>query len=729
MQNNILQLGHLAQSQIQQLAFAEAEKTLQQILLLDPRECNALQLYGYVLASLGKNKECIQVLQKARTLLPNEYSVLMNLGKALFDGKEYLQAIEVYETISQLYEKDPNVLMDIGTSYTKLGKYDQAISSYREALQYDPFNSDITNNLSVAFYKFKKYDDALRYCEITLEVSPSHFMAWSNKGNILFDRGLYEEALSSYEKALSINPSFSEGWTNVGNAMLKLHRPIESLSAHDNALKVCGANAEAFASKGATLFYMSKMAEALEFFKKAHELNEQIALSMVIYLKLYFSDWSNIEDLKSSLLTRLREGATNINPFAILPLPFEGKVQKQCAIQYCEASNNQVFQETSFHQNNSKKKLRIGYISSDFGNHPVGRLMLNVLSLHNAEEFELIGFYLKEPIEDECSNKIKSRFHETHMLSQKSAKFSAEVIRNCQIDILVDLNGHTANAREDILAQRLAPIQVSYLGYPGSVGLNSIDYLVADPMIIPPEDRDDYLAKVAYLPSFFPAYQPLVNLNNGRSRSAAGLPEKGFIFCCFNGSYKITPDVFEIWMRLLKGVPDSVLWLTNPTNKGVENLRSEALLRGVDPKRLIFARRKKTLEDHLLRLSLADLFLDTFYYNAHTTACDALSVGVPVLTKRGKTFASRVASSMLEALEIPDLICHTDQEYEERALEIASNPDSLADLRQKIKAKQSSTKLFDLKSYVKNLEVFYLQSFDRFNRGLPLESIVISDFK
>ena len=371
----------------------------------------------------------------------------------------------------------------------------------------------------------------------------------------------------------------------------------------------------------------------------------------------------------------------------------------------------------------ARPKIRIAYLSADFHNHPVAYLIAELFELHDRARFEVIGVSYGRAPKDEMKRRIAESVDCFIELPDKSDLEIAEIVRENEIDIAIDLGGHTDSSRLGIFAYRPAPIQLHYLGYSGTTGAGFIDYLIADSVVIPDEFRPFYTEKIIRLPGAFQV--------NDRTRKIAacqgsrvdhGLPAEGFVFCCFNNNWKITPDLFDVWMRVLQHVEDSVLWLFRDNDAAENNLRKEAALRGVDSSRLIFAK-KVSLDQHLARHQYADLFLDTFYYNAHTTASDALWTGLPVLTKLGQTFASRAAASLLNAIGLPELIVRTQNDYESLAIELAMNPEKLHLLKKKLVANRLSEPLFDTPRYVKNLELAFEQIVLKGREGMTPEHL------
>lgn len=376
----------------------------------------------------------------------------------------------------------------------------------------------------------------------------------------------------------------------------------------------------------------------------------------------------------------------------------------------------------------SERRLRIGYFSADFRDHPVAQLLVELLETHDRDQFEVLGFSFRPPDTSLLGKRIVEAFDRFIDVSVKNDAELASLARELQLDIAIDLSGHTGGSRGRVFAQRIAPVQVNYLGYPGTLGANYMDYLIADTVVCPPGSEDWYSEKLARLPhSFMPHDSQQTISGRFPTRQESGLPGSGVVFCCFNNHQKITRAVFEIWMRLLQQVEHSVLWLTDGPDLMKENLRREASTRGVDPARIVFARRVEAMADHLARYRLADLFLDTWPYNAHTTACDALWAGVPVLTCAGKGFASRVAASLLHATGLPELITSTPEAYEALALDLARNPARLLAVRDSLARQRPKAPLFDTARLTRNLERLYTAMHQRASEGLAPEHITLQD--
>lgn len=527
------------------------------------------------------------------------------------------------------------------------------------------------------------------------------------------DRRLIEEAIESYKRALELNPQYAEGWTNYGNALFSQGKYEDARLAHEKALKLDPGFGTAWSNYGNTLLELKLGDEAYDAYETAFKINPKTPYLLGQYFaaKTNWCIWDESPSIQNFLsLVSDREKVTI--PFNLLQTNSGLALQKICA----ETFTKDRFLVSEINNSEwplreSGERIRIGYFSSDFREHPVGILMQNLLKLHDRSRFEVYGFFLNKKTGDSIEKTLIENFDSRFDLFGVSDPASIDLIRGLSLDIAIDLNGHTSGARTALFAQQIAPIQVNYLGYAGTSGSDFYDALIADRVAIPPEHQIHFSEKITYLPnSFFPVDTGISYESFGDipSRSSQGLPDSGFVFACFNNAYKITPYIFDIWMNLLKRIPNSVLWLSNPSSKAVTNLQREAISRGVDSSRLIFASRTPGRREHLSRLRLADLFLDTPNYNAHATAADALWAGLPVLTLIGETFAGRVAASQLSALGLHELIVHSDQEYFEKALTLATQPDLLKGIRNQIELNRHSSPLFDTKQYVKDLESIFI---------------------
>ncbi len=656
-----------------------AERLAKMILKVKPKDLVALQVYGLSLATQGRIPESVDPLHKASQQDPKNPELLSNLAKAQHGAELYVKAIETYKKLDKLIPNNAQILTDMGT----------------------------------AFARSKQYDNALVLLNKAIEIGPDYFLAWSNRGNLYSDLRLYDAAIESYKRALELNPQYSEGWTNFGNALFSLSRFEQARAAHEEALRLDPEFGEAWSNYGNCLLELKLADEAFEAYERAYNIQPLVPYLMGQYFaaKANLCIWDGSPS-PEELLDFVSSGHRVTIPFNLLQTNARPGLQKICAAIF---SNDRFPLAKSLQHkicsSDSARKIRVGYFSSDFREHPVGILMQNLIDAHDRSQFEVYGFFLNSKIGDSIETSLVRNFDKTLDIYGLSDPAALDLIRAQSLDIAIDLNGHTSGARTALFAKKIAPIQVNYLGYAGTSGARFYDALIADKVVIPLEQQVHYSEKVLYLPnSFFPVDTsiPYESFGETPSRSSQGLPESEFVFACFNSAYKITPHIFDIWMNLLKNIANSVLWLSTPSAKAIANLQREAISRGVDSSRLVFASRTPGRKEHLSRLRLADLFLDTPNYNAHATAADALWAGLPILTLIGDTFAGRVAASQLSALSLKEMIVHSNQEYYDKALVLATQPDLLNNIRNKIEVNRHSSPLFDTKQYVKDLESIYL---------------------
>ncbi|MBT8622637.1 hypothetical protein AOC22_07090, partial [Polynucleobacter paneuropaeus] len=450
------------------------------------------------------------------------------------------------------------------------------------------------------------------------------------------------------------------------------------------------------------------------------------ALGDLLHTKMKICSWSGLAESLEAISKKVAANEKVAQPFPLLALNDDSFLHKKSSEIYVQSrySFNSVLEPII--KRPQSQKIRVGYFSADFHNHATGYLMAELFELHDKSQFELVGFSFGPIAIDEMRQRLKKSFDQFIEVGSKSDVEVAKLSRELNIDIVVDLKGFTQDARTGIFAHRSAPIQVNYLGYPGTIGADYMDYIIADKTLIPPQSQQSYSEKVVYLPNSYQVNdrQRIVS-DKQFTRQELGLPENGFVFCCFNNNFKILPATFAGWMRILKAVEGSVLWLLQDNHWAPENLKKEAEKQGIAADRLLFAERLP-LPEHLARHRQADLFLDTFPYNAHTTTSDALWAGLPVLTLMGESFASRVAASLLNAIGLPELITSTQQEYEALAIELAQNPQKLIEIKLKLAKNRLTAPLFDTPLFTKNLEATYIKMYERYRADLQPDHITIT---
>jgi protein O-GlcNAc transferase len=597
----------------------------------------------------------------------------------------------------------------------------------KEALILEINNPHTLRLLGVVAAQRAEYEKAIEFFSASINAFPENAVAHSNLGNVYAKLRQFDQALSAFEQAALLDPQDAETWSNAGIVFFELKRFEEAIALYDKALAIDPNYAEALCNKGNALDELKRYEEAIACYEKALSINPNIdwAPGVWMHLKLKVSSWENLEANVEVLLAKITAGEKVSNPFPLLAMSDDPMLHRQASeiFAHYQYPSNSTLGPIAKHPKG--EKIRIGYFSADFHNHATGYLLAELIELHDKIQFELIGISFGPNQDDEMRIRLQQSFDQLIDASTMSDIEIAQLSRDLKIDIAVDLKGFTQNCRTGIFTYRAAPIQLSYLGYPGTMSTNYIDYLIADRTLIPQEAQQAYSEKIAYLPNSYQANDRKRVISDKRfTKGDLGLPEQGFIFCSFNNNYKILPATFEIWMRILKAVDGSVLWLYEDNAAAADHLRQEAEKRGVHPSRLVFAKRMP-LAEHLARHQLADLFIDAFPCNAHTTASDALWAGLPVLTLMGNSFASRVAASLLKAIELPELITSTPQAYEALAIEVAKNPAKLAALKQKLASNRLTTPLFDTPQFTKDLERSYVQIYERYQAGLPPEHIFV----
>ena len=545
--------------------------------------------------------------------------------------------------------------------------------------------------------------------------------------NSLLQLGRRPEALTCYESYLKAHPESVEAWHNHGIALSQMQRFAEAVASFDQVLNLRPDSAQTWTSRGNALLEQKRYEDAISDYDKALALDPEhgSARGYRLLAKLWCCDWRDLESDIGGVLARQRAGARVIQPFGNLMVSRDPADQLQCARLWARGQGAQAPLWRG--ERYTHDKTRVAYLSGDFCVHPVSILMAGVFEAHDKSRFETTAVSFGHDDGSALRTRVMKSFDRVLDVRGRTDFEVATLLRNAQVDIAVDLMGLTGNSRPGILACRPVPVQVNYLGFPGTTAAAHMDYIVADKIVLPADERRHYSEKVVYLPDTYMASDAKRRVSDRPfSRAEEGLPEAGIVFACFNNSYKFTPDAFSVWMRLLKAVDGSVLWLSGPNDSASRNLRSEAEKRGVSAERLVFAPFLRDIDDHLARVVLADLFLDTLPCNAHTTASDALFMGVPVVTAPGPTFAGRVAASLLSAIGLGELIAPSLSAYEAGALELARNPDPLRAIKAKLKANRASFPLFDTVRFTRHLEQAFAAMRERQRRGLPPETFSVA---
>jgi len=566
----------------------------------------------------------------------------------------------------------------------------------------------------VEAYQRGQFEHAANCFGTAFTRDPTFAPAYNGLGLVLMDLGALADALQRFDQGLRVDPDFVPAYTNRAIALQRLGRIEEALACLDRAIALAPNNPKAYNNRGSILTESNRPVEAVEAFDKALALKPDYPYVPGIRLlnKGQICDWSNLDRELSDLAERINRGEHASPPWALVSLLDRPDVQRTMAEAWIADDVRENPLLGPLPKRARPARVKLGYYSWDFHRHATAHLIAELFECHDRSKFEVVAFSFGPQTDDEMQKRLKAgvdRFVEVgHMRDAEIAHLSREMV----VDIAIDLKGITVGHRLGIFAHRAAPIQVNYLGYPGTTGAPYMDYLIADETIIPESHRRFYREKVMALPNSYQVNDRRRKVSDRAfTRAELGLPDEGFVFCSFNNNFKILPAVFDIWMRVLTAVPGSVLWLIEDNELAAANLRKEAAARGIDPGRLVFASRVAP-EDHLARQKVAGLFLDTRPYNAHTTASDALWVGLPVLTYPGDTFPSRVAASLLNAVGMPELITTTAAEYEALAIALATQPARLQAFKDRLMANRAAAPLFDTELFARNLEDAYLKMID-----------------
>jgi len=599
----------------------------------------------------------------------------------------------------------PEVLVNLGNLLAAQNRRDEALANYDRALAARPDFFEALFNRANLLLELKRPEEALQGYDRVLALRPDFPGGWNNRGTALRNLQRLEQALASFSRAVALVPSHVNALTNIAIVLWDLGRLDEALIASDRALEAAPRSVEALYTRANILRDLTRLDEALALYEQALAANPAHghALNGAAQMALGLCDWRRVAMLAPRVTDNAANGPALIQPFVLLGYSDDAALHRRCAENYVRRTvpaRTQLAKGARYHH----ERIRLAYLSADFHQHPTAQLMAELFERHDRHRFEVTGISFGPDDNTAMRARIKNAFDHFEDVRGRSDAEVATLMKMRETDIAVDLNGHTAGARTGIFAFRPAPVQVNYLVYPGTIGADFIDFVLADPTVLPADQQTFFREKIFHLPDCYQANDTARLVPAAPGRSEAGLPETGFVFCCFNNSWKITAPIFDIWMRLLGKAEDSVLWLLDGPH--ADNLRKQARARGADPGRLIFAPRLSP-DRHLARHQLADLFLDTLPYNAHTSCSDALWVGVPVVTCCGKAFPGRVATSLLKAIGLPELVTMRLQDYEALALELAGNPGLLTAMREKLRRNRLTMPLYDSERFRKNIEVAY----------------------
>ena len=737
-----------------------AVKSLKDAIEVIPNYVDAHYNLAITFKDLEQLDNAVQSYNRAIEINPNFAQAHNNLGNVFKDLEQSKDAIKSFEKAIEINPAFAHAHNNLGNVYKDLDQLDDAIKSYENAIELNPNFAEAHNNLGSVLKDLEQLDNAIKSYEKAIRLNPNFAEAYNNLGNVFKDLRLLDDAVKNYEKAINIRPKYAQAYNNLGFALMGLARLDEAVACFESAISIKPDYVEAHNYLGNVLDILGKVQAGAKCIEKAIAIDPDFAeahyslgnmfrnlkqrekahlcyeraiaikpdmaflFGSLLNNKMNLGIWDDFSNQLEELRSRINNNENVIGPFSLLGLIDDPALQRKAS---------EIFTNYHYPQNHTlskidlypkHKKIRISYFSGDFKIHPVAYLTAELYEVHDRNHFEIHAFSLGPDTKDKLNLRIKAGVDHFHNVQVMSNKEIALLARSLEIDIAVDLGGFSGNSRTKIFAMSAAPIQLSYIGFLGTMSADYYDYLIADPVMIPKENQKYFVEKIVYLPSFqvndSTDLPPEITL----TRKDVGLPEEGFVFCCFNNTYKFTPTTFDSWARILKSVDGSLL-LIYIDNKSAEiNLTKEIVQRDVEAERLIFCERLKR-QDYLARYRTANLFLDTHPYNAGTTASDALKMGLPILTLKGNSFNSREAASILTSINLPELITNTPEEYEALAIELATSPDKLKAIKDKLADNLSTAPLFDTKLFTKHLESAYTEMYERHHKGLEPDHIYV----
>lgn len=740
--------------------FEKAIETFNKALSIKPNFADALYNKGTVLQDQGNLEKALEAYEQALQFKPDYFQALYNIGNIKQLLGKPSDAIKAYRLAIALKPDFADAYYNMAAAFRETGQLDEAEQAYKTTISFRPNFSEAFNNIGVVLQSQGKLEDSIQAFGEAIRLKPDNVASHNNMGNALQDQGKLDEAIESYNIAISLKPNYAQALNNKANALRRKRMLAEALTTLERSLELKSDSAEgynnlgavfqdqddfdkavenyktavtlqpdfseAYCNMGYALKNQGKIDESIQAFHKALEINPnyQKARAHKLNQLALICNWEMIENDRH-LIADLGVKTQIVEPLSLMALEDSPKRHRQRSEIYVNQKCPQAALGFPSRPSDPPKRLRIGYFSADFKEHPVTYLISKVLESHDREAFKIFGYSIHGKQRNEFRQRLEKSFDCFDDIMNLSDQEAAHRVRKDKIDIAVDLNGYTKNARPGIFAYRVAPLQINYLGYPGSMGASFIDYIVADQTLIPLEYQKYYSEKPIYLPNHYQAQVDLLPfLEETPTRRELGLPETGFVFCAINSNYKLGSCEFTIWMRLLKEVKGSVLWLLEGNIWVKNNLRREASKRGINPDRLVFAK-NTSFNRYLSQFKKADLYLDTFIYNAGATASHALWAGLPIITKIGKSYASRMAGSLLSSLNLSELITTNASEYERLALNIALQPEKVVSLKQKLKAKRNSSNFFNIPLFTQHLENGFLQAYHNYLDGNPTRPIFV----
>lgn len=743
--------------------FAEARPLLDRALTLEPSNLQLLENCAGIFFQMRDYRAALDISTRGLAINAASPALAYVGAVALFKLNQFSQSLDQFD---KLLARDPGNVAAInerGAVLAKLQRHDEALASFEKALSVNPTYAEAHLNRAALYAEQDRADEALAGYDKALGLRPDLIMGWLGRGNVCCRLKRYDDALSAAAKALALNPNFAEAWSARGGILAELRQPEQALADYDKALVLDSELAAAWLGRGNVLSHFKRNDEAVAAYDKAIALDQDLASAWLgrgnaclerrqfaealaaydralalkadlkwveglrLHCKAHLCDWSNFEAEREHLLASVEANRPAAPPLVLLAIPSTARQQLQCAQSWIAhdypAAAKPLWQGDRYRH----EKIRVAYLSGDFRQHAIPFLVVGMLECQDRSRFEMTALSTGPQDNSDIRKRMVACFDRFVDVRAHGDEHVANLIRSWEIDLLVDVAGLTQGGRPGVLAYRPAPVAVNYLGYPGTIGAPYYDYIVADRVLIPEHQKQFYSEKIVVLPHTYQANDAKRAIAQRTfTRADLGLPPTGVVFCCFNSGFKIMPDVFDSWMRIMKSVDGSVLWLFEENATAPDNLRREAAARGVDPARLLFGK-PMAHDDHMARLGVADLLLDTSPYNAHTTGSDALWAGLPIVTCIGDTFASRVAASLLTAIGLPELVTPTRDAYEQLAIALGGNPAQLENIKRKLAVNRLTTPLFDTARYTRHLEAAYVTMHERCQAGLAAAEIVVPD--
>jgi protein O-GlcNAc transferase len=711
----------------QQGRLADAETLYRRVIAADNRNFDALHMLGILCAQQQRFDEAALHLRRAQSVDSSFPPCNHNYGNVLARLGRYEEAIDSFNKALAIAPDFFAVYADRGNAQQETDRFEEALASYDKALKFKPDFDQAWLGRGNVCAKLKRHAEALAAFDRALSFNPRSANVWLGRANVFYQLGRRGEALAAYDAALTLDPQIADAWHGRANVLRLFGRYDDALAAYDRALALNPALAGAWLGRGNVLSELKRQGDAIAAYDRAMALNPRLdyLASLRLHTKQFLCDWTNFEIEVAQVLAIVREAKLATEPLTLLAVPSTAAEQLVCAKRYMQ--DQPEFASLRRARNQSHDRIRLCYLSADFREHPVAYLTAGMFEQHDKSRFELTAISFGPDENSPMRQRLRGAFERFINVADKTDQEIAELVCGLEIDIAVDLMGFTQHSRFNVLARRPAQIQVNYLGYPATMGAGYMDYIIADRTVIPPERTACYAEKVVCLPDTFMANDDRrVIAERTPTRADCALPPAGFVFSCFNNTYKITPEIFSVWMKLLGAVSGSVLWLGGANPIARANLCREAEQHGVSAQRLIFAPRVPDVADHLARLRQADLFLDTLHYNAHTTASDALWAGLPLITCLGSTFASRVGASLLKAIGLEELITDSLHDYEALAIKLANEHAYLRSVKQRLADHRMTYALFNTVRFTRHLEAAYETMWQRHQRGEPPDAFAVS---